>query len=275
MKKIHHLIFLIIALICITGCGKDHSKEELKNAFLKLKGTNAISMNFNMNMGTEAMKIPVTMSVDYNKDGMHLKVDSLGGIAAQEVYVLQKEEETLTYYFDQQSKKWYYTKTALATPVFEFSLDGLENGEKIDDGIDSFISTFDEVKKMKSDKEGYTKYELIINKNTLLEKQKENIEDKDELEEIEENLKSFPEKLIINIYLKDGELAIFSIDLSDIEIPNESMPEGMSMKFYDLSFELLARNENVKVSLPQEIEEKAIYVETKENTDDTSNTEEN
>ena len=61
------------------------------------------------------------------------------------------------------------------------------------------------------------------------------------------------------MYLKDGELAIINMDLSSMTIPSlsEEMPEGVNMKFYDLTLEILGRNEKVVVEVPKEIEDSA------------------
>ena len=81
--------------------------------------------------------------------------------------------------------------------------------------------------------------------------------------EMEESLKSLPDSLVFNIYLKDGEVAIITMDLSKMELPTDMLPEGMNFKVFDISFELLGRNDAVKVELPKEVEENAVYMEVK------------
>ncbi len=263
MKKLKSLIFLFIVVLCITGCGKDNSKQELKDALLKMKGTQAIAFKASITMGSEEMKIPYNIEMNMNKDGMHMKlsVNFLGYEQAQETYVINKDNESYVYTYDTEEKSWSYLKGGSAESIIDFSFDG-SNSEDIDKGIDKLVDSFDEVKKVKSDKDGYDKYEMKISKKTIEKVSKEDVDDEEELKEIENSLKAFPDSLLVSIYLKDKELAIVSLDLSNMEIPTDEMPEGMNMKVFDFTVEILGRNDAVKVELPKEVEESATYMDT-------------
>ncbi len=262
MKKLKSLIFLFIAALCVTGCGKDNARKELKDAFLKMKGTEAISFKASITMGSEEMKIPYNVEMSMSKDGMHMKasVSLLGYEETEETYVITKGNESYVYIYDTEEKRWSYLKGDSAEAAIDFSFDGL-NSEDIDKGIDKFVDSFDEVKKVKSDKDGYNKYEIKINKKTIEEISKEGVDSEEELKEIEKSLKVFPDSLLASIYLKDGELAIVSLNLSNMEIPTDDLPEGMNMKVFDFTVEILGRNDDVKVELPKEIEESATYID--------------
>lgn len=269
MKKIKYLIFLFIALVCVTGCGKDNTKKELKDAFLKMKDTKAVSMKMSINMGTEEVKIPYNVELAYKEGNMHAKigVSFLGAEQTMEYYGLMTDDDYYMYMYDSESEMWAYTKgSSYGLNMFDLKslLEG-EDTEKLSDeevskNIDEFLDTFDSMKKVKSDKDGYKKYELTINKKKLEEKLVKEAENDDEKKEMEESLKSLPETLNFVIYVKDGEIAILSMDLSKIELPTEVM-EGMNMKLFDFTVEILGRNDAVDVTIPKSVTENATYIE--------------
>lgn len=263
MKKLKYLVFLLITVLCVTGCGKKtDAAQELKDAFLKMKGTEAISLKASITMGSDEMKIPYVVDLSYSKDGMHMSagVTLFGMEQKEEIYMLKTGDEVYTYIYDMEEGMWSYTKGS--TDLGTVDMDDMPDDKEIDETIDKLIGAFDEVKKVKSDKDGYEKYEMSISKKTLLESAKEDVENEEELKEIDESFKDFPDALTFTIYLKDGEVSIISMDLSNIEIPTDELPEGMNMKLFDFTIELVARNENVRIEIPKSVEESATYIDS-------------
>lgn len=280
MKKLKYFVFLLVALVCVTGCGKDNSKKEIKEAILKLKDTKAISLKGTINMGSDELKMPLVLEFSTTKDGMHMKygVDVLGTSQdAMEMYTVKKEDGIYTYLMaDPNTKTWTYTKQALPNSKTDNDTDVSKKlEEELDEKkIDEWFDTFDSVKKVDSDKEGYQKYELKISKEKMKDNAKKEVDDEENIKKLEESLKVFPDSLVFTIYIKDGELVSFSIDLSEIDFSSlmaESLPTEptddpsvntaiemyKNMKFFDITIEILGRNDNVKIEVPKEIEEKA------------------
>lgn len=259
MKKLKYLLFLFITLICVTGCGKDNSKENLKEAMLKLKDTKAIAMKMSVTMGSDEMKLPLNFEISVNENGMHMKYSTnlFGMEVAEETYAINKGEESFVYTYDSEDKKWYYMRGEKGNSVIDFNFDDNADFEK---ELDEYLESLSSIKKVKSDKDGYDKLEITISKKTMEESiNKEKDIEEDDKKDIEEALKSLPEEFTFYMYLKNGELAIINMDLSSMTIPSltEEMPEGVNMKLYDLTLEILGRNENVLVEVPKEIEDSA------------------
>lgn len=289
MKKLKYLVFVFLSVLCLTGCGKDKAKDELKDALLKLKDTEAISMKLNLNMGSEEMKMPLSMEMSVKGNNAHMKFGMTVFGTTQEMYeayMIEKDKELYNYIYDATSGegKWVYTKT----PIMNNGQGSLTDsfGENLDEQkIEEYLDSFESVKKVKSDKDGYQKYELTVSKKSIEEDSKKDVEDEDALKMIDEALKVFPDSLTFNMYLKNGELAIMTADFSNIDFSSimsenllgnlstdedsDELDQTMEMfknfKLFDMTIEIVARNEDVKVELPKEVEEKAIQF-----TDDTS-----
>ncbi len=84
----------------------------------------------------------------------------LGQTESQEMYMRKKEDKVNQYQYDKANKRWVYTT------VESDALDNAEKltGEEFNKNIDEFMKLLTSVKKVKSDKEGYDKLEIIISK---------------------------------------------------------------------------------------------------------------
>ncbi len=257
MKKLRYLSLLLVVMLLVTGCGKGNPKKDLENALLKMKDTNAISMNLELSMGTAEMKIPMKMEFAVAKDFMHMKysVTMLGQSEEQELYMMKKGDKLNQYQFDNENNRWVYTT------VENDVMDNAEKvtGEEFDKNIDEFMKYLSSVKKVKSDKDGYDKLEITVSKKSMIDAAKKELESDEEKEEVEKSFESAPEEIKFYAYLKDGELASMTIDASTI------MGEGalMGMSIYDVTIELVGRNDKVDTAYPKNLDE-ATYLTPEE-----------
>ncbi len=257
MKKLRYFSLLLVVVFLMTGCGKGNPKKDLETSLLNMKDTTAIAMNLSISMGTPEMKIPMKMEFAMSKDFMHMNysVSMLGQTESQEMYMIKKEDKVNQYQYDKANKRWVYTT------VESDALDNAEKltGEEFNKNIDEFMKLLTSVKKVKSDKEGYDKLEIIISKKSMMDFAKKEIESDEEKEEIEKSFEKAPEEIKFYAYLKDGELSSMTMDVSTL------MGEGalMGMSIYDVTIEIVALNDKVDTSYPKVMEE-ATYVSPEE-----------
>lgn len=296
MKKIKYLMFVFLSVLCLTGCGKDKSKDEIKDALLKMKDTKAISMKVTVNMGSDEIKMPLSMEMSGTGNNVHMKYSMtvLGTTQEMmEMYMIEKDKELYNYIYEGMSGegRWIYTKTPIENTTNTMTDTFNEIDEK---KVEEYLNSFDTVKKVKSDKEGYQKYELTLSKKSMEESAKKEIEEyaieqtkEDTLKEMEEIFKMLPDSFVFNMYLKDGELAYMTADFSSIDFSsmisdamddesmdgldseaNQMMEMFKNFKVFDMTIEIVGRNDAVKVEVPKEVEESATLMESDLSLDD-------
>ena len=211
MKKSLKYFSLFLALILVlTGCGKKNSTETKTNssesgngtveeAFTKTFDSKGCSLDgsMTMQMSAQGMSMDVTMKMKgdaYYGDTMssHITTDTsmMGMNQTQETYTVVKDGEQYTYQ-KSDNDGWEYTKAAVKTSSLN------------KDQFLKYIKEAKENKKVDSDKEGYTKYEITLDSAKLASDL--NLGD------------SMPAMDIkFNVYVKDGYVSIIDMDLSDL-----------------------------------------------------------
>ena len=250
MKKVvKYLSLLIIVLLATTGCGsKKDPKKMLEDALNKMKDVKTMAMKVDIAVGmkAEGMSLEMSMNVSGEVDENHnvyMKVGAslLGYNQSSETYMIHKDGYTYNYTNDGEG--WVYT-------VEEY--EGIEEltAEEKNEEIDKFLDSIKEVKEEKSDKEGYTKL------NVTIDKVKMNEMISDSQEDVEFNLEK---DMVFNVYIKDGYIEIIEMDISELvnKIMSENETEVNMNMTAKVTFELNNFNKIDSIVLPKEIEESA------------------
>lgn len=248
-KTIKYLSLLVITLLVVTGCGsKKDPKNVLEDALNNMRDVKSASIaaKFTVGMKSEEM----TLNMDFDVDGkydenknfyMKIKTSLFGFTENQEMYIIEKDG--LTYTYTGNDDGWTYT-TEEASQLVPLP------DEEWDESIDELLGMIKEVKEEKTDRDGYTKLTVTLDKDKLIEAMKE------EDEEIQDDIK-LEGDLTFNLYVKDGYIAIIEMDISDIvnQATDDEVEMNMTLK---LTLELSDYNKIDAIVLPKEVEENAV-----------------
>ena len=212
-RSLKYFSILLAIILVLTGCGnnstssKKDAKEQLNDAIKKTNEANSFSAKFGLNLEASSngstMSASLTGNGDFNlKDNTpsaHYTANmSLFGMAQEiEGYVTVKDNKVYTY--SKSEGDWTYSTSDYKAEDF--------STEK----INTLADNAKEVKSVKSDKSGYTKLEVTIDK----EKLNSSTQDVDTSSLLGSDLK-FDSDIVVNVYLKDGYVSIVEIDLADL-----------------------------------------------------------
>ena len=239
-NTLKYLGTMFAMVLLMTGCGSKSAEDTFIEAIDK---TNDVkNLKFAMKVDASVSAQGTTMGIGMNIEGegdeeaAHLtgKVSVLGMEQEMEVYTLEKDDVMYTYKKD-ESGKWTYSKEALNKEI-------KMNTEEVLKKLKEYKS----IKKVKSDKKGYTKLEVVydgkkLNELTSNETVKENLGKDVKIEK----------DLVINVYVKDGYIAIVSVDLTDLakDLVKE---QGYEVKA-TITMEMSKFNKVSKVTVPEEV----------------------
>lgn len=237
MKRLKYLLPLIILLL--VGCSAT-PKIELEKAILKTKNIKSTSINIDLDMEIPVLNTKMGISANVNGDLVNLDKEMKTHLNTNINFLVNLKSEVYSYIEDgyvhtytKNNNKWKYTKTKLEK----------SNNKTISkDDLVSMLETFKDVKEVTSDKEGYTKLLVTLNKDSLSNLYKKYITDDKFNITIEKDVEA-------NIYIKDGYISIIDMDLSNV-IKNEnttlkitiSLDNINKVKDFDIPEEVLKSN---------------------------------
>lgn len=239
MKKLKYLSMLLITIICLTGCASKKPEKVLEDALLKMKDVKTFKSSTKIEVGSDVYLQVINIDGEYTENISHetTNVSLVGNSGKEETYTLQKDGK-LYIYRSINGKEWTYTVTKIEE---NSSLSSVKN----------IASNYKSLKKVKSDKKGYTKLEVVLDNTGA----KEALGETSSMEGID------PTKdLIANIYIKDGYIAFMKIDLRNTL--TEDYAKDITK--YSMNFEWSNYNEVDEIEIPKEITENAKLQEEEE-----------
>lgn len=207
MKKLKYILPLIILLV-LTGCGSP--KQQLEGAIIKMKNMKSTSIDVKADMEVPVLGQKLKVSLNVNGDMVNL--NSKNNIKTHlntnmnllvnintESYSYIKDDYVYTY--TKNNNKWTYTKSKIedSTNKINFSKEDIVN----------MLETFKSVEASESDKDGYTKLLVTLNKDSINELYNKYASDTSNKINIEKDV-------VATIYLKDGYISIIDMDLTDM-----------------------------------------------------------
>lgn len=208
MKKLKYILPLIILLV-ITGCGSP--KQQLERSIIKMKDMKSATVEIKADMEVPVLgqKLNAGLDItgdminlnDKNKMKTHLNtnVNFLVNIKT-ESYSHIKDGYVYTY--TKSNDKWKYNKAKIEE-------NNTENNFSKEDII-TMLETFKDVQASETDKEGYTKLLVTLNKDSI-----NSLYNKYANKNTSNNI-NIEKDVVATIYLKDGYIAIIDMDLSDM-----------------------------------------------------------
>ena len=253
MKKGLKYFSLFLALILVlTGCGKKSSETKenkengnvsIEDAFEKTFDAKGFSVN-----GTVSMKMAVQgMNAEIKADikGDVYKGENLSSHLITTATAIGMNTKAETYTVVKDGEQYTYQKTD--NEGWEYAKSKVTDSFKKEDFVNA-LKEAKENKKVDSDKEGYTKYEVTFDTSKLTGKL--NLGD----------LTSIPAMdLTANIYVKDGYVSIISIDLSELykKMMSDSTTTGSIAGSADITASIYMELSNFgnvnEITVPQDV----------------------
>lgn len=253
MKRICYVMLLCLSFFLLSGCSNNDAKTKLKEALLKLEDTDTLSVKMKLEMSMGEIKIPSDMTLQYaNGDVSFIYEMNMFGLYAFHIsyYAITEDSDNYLYMcLDATGEEnvCYYTiidnwkELVESEEIEEKSLD-----------IESLLDAIIKVEEVDTDKSGYTKLEVTIQRDELISYIKNQAGD--EWPETDSTkIEEMPLEFSFDVYLKDGELAIVYIDFT----PYLDSSELEDLTSYVLTIEITGRNENIQIEVPQEIKDSA------------------
>ena len=236
-KSLKYLGMFLLTVLMITGCGKKEERKAedvLKEAEGKLEAANSYKIDVKVNMGMNVSGISANYDMDMNYDVYYNDKDHKDLVLHYIVKIPMNNSEVESYVEQNGNKATSYMKSD-----DEWKYTTEEASEELANlNIDQFDFDYSSVRYEDSDKEGYKKIVATITSddiNKMIETLKpllgESISDEDL-----NQLKDFKldNDFVINYYLKNDEIKIMEMDMSDL------MNELLSKPFQDAT----ASNDN-------------------------------
>ncbi len=249
MKKCLKYLGLLITLsLILTGCGNDDAKKQLDSAIKKMESVKSLAATADIELTTEASDD--TMSMIFNVDGTYYTDDKVNTSHAKikaSLLGTSNETETYTelkdgylYNYTKDNDGWVYTKTKTPTNI---------NNPK--EQVVGIVKQFTKVRKQKSDKKGYDKLVVTIDKDKLSK-----VLDSGFLDSLTDSSTSdlnISEDLVIDVYLKDDYISIVVFDLSDL-FSDAMDANGLTGDIkMTVTLKLDKYNQVSKITIPEEI----------------------
>ncbi len=252
MKKSLKFFSLLIALLVImTGCDttKKDAKGKLEDAIKKTSEAKGITLKLDASMETSAegttMAVKLGMNGDYYNDDIptsHFTTNvSLLGMS-QEMEMYTEVKDGYNYTYTKSGDKWTYTKT-------EYKKEDTST-EQIKKALDNAKT----VKEEKTDKKGYTKLVVTVDKDKINEAMKN-----ENVSKLVDNDTQINSDITMNVYLKDGYVSIIEMDLGNFLKDALAASEDSSnanMKA-TITIEMSNFNKVDKISVPEDVTKNA------------------
>lgn len=243
MKKLKYLSLLIL-LVLITGCGEKDGTKLLEEALENMKNVESGTIGVEMSVAMDGYAINMDMSTDFNKDGeSHTTTTStiLGFSFSTEMYTVIKEDK-MYIYSTEDGETWNYG----IVPKEEYVSEDMTV-----ENVGTFAENYKSVKQIKSDIDGHTKLEVVVDKDKMMESLAANqAAGSDASFELSEDLTMY-------VYVKDGYISRLVIDFTDAM----NVGESETLTTYSMAFTISNYNKVEKIEVPSSIEENASYVE--------------
>ncbi len=279
-KSLKYLGMFLLTVLMITGCGKKEERKAedvLKEAEGKLEAANSYKIDVKVNMGMNVSGISANYDMDMNYDVYYNDKDHKDLVLHYIVKIPMNNSEVESYVEQNGNKATSYMKSD-----DEWKYTTEEASEELANlNIDQFDFDYSSVRYEDSDKEGYKKIVATITSddiNKMIETLKPFLEDS--LTEEEEDLSAltdlnFDTDFVINYYLKNDEIKIMEMDMSDLMNELLSKPlqdatasndnadslELEALKNMKMTFKMTATIKDVnkldKITIPEEVKKNA------------------
>jgi hypothetical protein len=231
-------------MLMVTGCGNTEGSKILDEALKNMEDVNKAKMSVELTMGNNQTSIIMKVDGDYDEESgnsyFKTTANVFGMNLVTESYTLKKDGKIYTY-TSEDGKEWYYTVA-----------DESESNDMTDLGAATkYVNKYKSVKKVKSDIDGHTKLELVIDKKVMNELMAET----NETAGLE-----ITKDLVMYVYIKDGYVTKMNMDLSSII---DSSDMGGLTK-YSMSVSMSDHNKIDAITVPNEVIEKAVLDEETE-----------
>lgn len=277
-KSLKYLGMFLLTVLILTGCGKKEERKAedvLKEAEGKLEAANSYKIDVKVNMGMNVSGISANYDMDMNYDVYYNDKDHKDLVLHYIVKIPMNNSEVESYVEQNGNKATSYMKSD-----DEWKYTTEEASEELANlNINQFNFDYSSVRYEESDKEGYKKIVATITSddiNKMIETLKpllgESISDEDL-----NQLKDFKldTDFIINYYLKNDEIEIMEMDMSDLmnellskplqdataSNDNDNSLELESLKNMKMTFKLSATIKDVnkldKITIPEEVKKNA------------------
>ena len=233
MKKIKCFIVLLLSICCLTGCGESAEKI-LEDTLVNMRDLKTLKMTLKAEVGSSLYSLEILEEGTYAENSSYIKTTTsiVGNESINEAYSLKKDGKIYTYHKEAEKEVWKYNIKELQEDNDDLS------------AVKTIADNYKTVKKVKSEKSGYTKLEVTLDnsKTPSLLGEDEKAEGFD-----------FSKDLILDLYIKVGYIAIIKIDLSNIL--TEDYAEDITK--YTMRFELSDYNKVKEIEIPKDILDKA------------------
>lgn len=239
MKKVKCLIVFLVSILCLTGCKEESPEKILENALAKMKDVKTYQEKVKMEVGSDLYVQIIELVNEYAENSSHTRslATLAGKKAEEEIYTIKKDGKLYTYH-NVNDKGWTYSTINLEEDSREESFAKLNTNYK-------------SVKKVKSEKEGYTKLEVELDNS----KAGEVLGSDNSLEGMDPT-----KNITLEVYIKDGYIAIMKADFRNTL--TEEYAQNITK--YSMSIEWSRYNKIKDFSIPSEIEKNAKLEEQEE-----------
>lgn len=233
MKNLKYLFVFMMIILFSTGCGEKSPEKMLEDALTKMNEVRTFYSSTRMEAGSELYSQVITIEGEYAENSSHekLTVTLAGNSGERENYTIKKDDNWYNY-SNENSKGWFYSVEKAE-----------EKGNSLP-SVDKLSTNYKSVKKVKSEKKGYTKLEVVLDNS----KAQDVIGENDSLEGMD------PTKdVTMNVYIKDGYIAIIKMNL--LNTLTEDYAKDITK--YSMSIEWSNYNSVKEIKIPEEIEKNA------------------
>ena len=243
MKKLKYLSLLFL-LILITGCGSKDGTKVLEDALENMKNVESGTIGVEMDVSMDGYAISMDMTTDFNKEGeSYSKTTStiLGFSFSSSTYTVINEDN-MYIYSTEDGEAWTYSIVPKSDYISEDMT--IEN-------VGTLAENYKSVKEIKSDIDGHTKLEVVVDKDKMMESLNAS-----QAAGSDADFK-LTEDLTMYVYVKDGYISRLVIDFTDAM----NVADSESLTTYSMTFTISNYNKVDKIEVPEDIKEKAEYVD--------------
>ena len=248
-RSLKYFSLLLATLLVLTGCGsKKDAKEQLNDALKKTGEAKSFSAKFEVKGNLSAQGSSTSIGLSGTGD-INLK-DTPSAHYTSKVSLLGMNSESEGQAVVKDNKVYNYTKEE---DGWVYSTEDYKAEDFSTDKLNTLADNAKTVKSVKSDKKGYTKLEVTIDKDKL----SKSTEGLNTADLVGTDLK-INKDLVVNVYIKDGYVSIIEIDLADLlkDALSGTGTEDMSVSA-TVSVELTNFGKVSPVTVPEDVEKNA------------------